>query len=217
MTDARVVTRRRFVRLVAGTAALASLPGPLALAAAAAAAKAGKLAATPPNPLGPFYKSGAPVRQKLVESRDNGLPVIVRGRITDLDGAALTAARIEVFHADPNGEYDRSGYRYRARIPVRSNGEYEFETLMPGHYVDAGVNPDQPRPEHIHYRIEIPGRSPFATQLYFVTDPFFESDPERTLRKDPLVRHRELIRPVELFVDKGQRHAAVAFDLRLET
>lgn len=212
MTTARIVTRRRFVGLVAGTAVLVSMRGALAAAAAAA----GRFAATPSNPLGPFYKPGAPVRQKLVEARDAGLSVVVRGRITDLDGAPLTAAKVEVFHADPNGDYDRGGYRYRARIPVRTDGSYEFETLMPGHYVDAGVNPDLPRPEHIHYRIEVPGRPAFATQLYFVTDPFFESDPERTLRKDPLVRYRELIRPVELFVDKGQRHAAVEFDLRLQ-
>jgi len=175
----------------------------------------GKRPATPPNPQGPFFVPGAPTRQDLKERGDSGLPLRVRGHLLDINDRPLTEARLDVFHADPNGAYDMKGFRYRVRIPIQPDGSYEFETLVPGHYNAPDVNPNDVRPEHVHYVIQA-GRSKFTTQLYFSTDPFFESDPARTLSKDPLVKHLELIRPVELFTGKGKMYAATNFDLFLE-
>jgi len=58
--------------------------------------------------------------------------VRVTGLLTDPSGTPLDGAQLEVFHADPHGDYDLRGHRYRARVPVAADGRYQLETVMPG-------------------------------------------------------------------------------------
>jgi protocatechuate 3,4-dioxygenase beta subunit len=111
----------------------------------------------------------------------------------DTSDRPITGGLIEVWHTDPAGNYDLDGFRYRAGMQTSRQGAYSFETYMPGNY--GG------RPRHIHYKITAGGYESLVTQLYFENDPFFEGRLEKTLRKDPLVRYRELIRPVVPFRD----------------
>ncbi len=56
---------------------------------------------TPGNTLGPFYRRGAPRRQKLSDANSSGVPLLlVAGRVINTEGAALAGAILEVFHAD---------------------------------------------------------------------------------------------------------------------
>ena len=71
--------------------------------------------------------------------------------------------------------------------------------------------------QHIHYVVTAPGHQPFVTQLYFATDPVFEGDPDRNYTRDPLIQGRDLVRPVTLVGDPKEIHAAVDFELVLET
>lgn len=125
-------------------------------------------------------------------------------------GEPLPGAVIELWHTDHLGHYDLDGYRYRARLPVDAQGRYSVDTVMPGHYPGRVC-------QHIHYLVTAPGHKPLITQLYFATDPVFEGDPNRNFTRDPLVESRELVRPVVLAGDPGAVHAAVGFELVLET
>lgn len=153
--------------------------------------------ATPPNTAGPFYVPGAPLRTNLRESGDQGRPIVVNGRVIDTNEKPLNKAQIEIWHSDPGGEYDMDAFRYRANVPLSSNGNYEFKTFLPGHYGS--------RAQHIHFKISGAADPTFFTQLYFENDPLFEGNPQKNYTKDPVVQYPQLIRPVkpkdsELFV-----------------
>lgn len=165
--------------------------------------------ATPVNEIGPFYKKRAPDSHVLRLPGDPGLPLSVSGKVWSARGEALPGAVIEVWQADHVGHYDLEGYRYRARVPANGEALYELETTMPGHY-PARVC------QHIHYLVTAPGHRPLITQLYFATDPAFEGDPDRNYTRDPLVRARELVRPVTLTPTGKEVRAAVTFELVLE-
>lgn len=165
-------------------------------------------APTPSNTLGPYYKKGAPRRESLIETNDPGSPLLVAGRVRNTNGQALPQATIEVFHSDHQGDYDLEGFRYRGLIPVRESGEYKFETIIPGQY--GG------RAQHIHYVITAPGHRQLVTQLYFETDPKFEGNPDKNYKRDNLVWHRELIRPVAKVNRNNVAYSSVDFDIYLE-
>ena len=80
---------------------------------------------------------------------------------------------------------------------------------MPGHYPGRLA-------QHVHFKISEPGHKPLVTQLYFATDPAFEGNPDKNYVKDPIVRSRELIRPVTIAGDPGAPRAIVTFEIVLE-
>lgn len=200
------ISRRDFIYLsIGGGLLVASYP----LARVVSQSKDGKnslaYAPTPSNTLGPFYKKGAPLREKLIEQNDPGIPLLVAGSIINTSGQRLAGATLEVFHSDHYGEYDLEGFRHRGQIPVHASGEYKFETIIPGQY--GG------RAQHIHYVITAPGHRQLVTQLYFENDPKFEGNPDKNYTKDGLVGYRELIRPV---TKNNASHSSVVFDICLE-
>lgn len=206
----RQFSRRDFFYLFAGGAVVAA-GYPLARAISQSkGAMTGQqaLRPTPGNTLGPYYKSGAPRRERLAERGDEGVPLLVSGRVLNTEGRALSGSKVEVFHADHSGVYDLDGFRYRGEVPVGAGGEYRLETIVPGHY--GG------RARHVHYVITAPGHRQLVTQLYFENDPIFDGDPDRNYSRDNLVQHRELIRPVAISASGGINHAAVIFDICLE-
>ena len=164
---------------------------------------------TPANELGPFYKKKSPRTGRLAPAQDPGVPLAVDGIVLDTRGERLEGAVLELWHAGSDGLYDNEGYRYRGMIEAGPKGEYGFQTVLPGHYVGRVC-------QHIHYKVSAPGHKPLVTQLYFATDPVFEGDPDKNYTKDPLVRSRELVRPVMLSGDAGKIRARVRFEICLE-
>jgi protocatechuate 3,4-dioxygenase beta subunit len=166
---------------------------------------------TPPNALGPFYKRQAPLTHLLRAPGDPGMPLSVSGQVFDTRGDVVPAATIEIWQTNHLGRYDLEGYRYRGKLRVEDSGRYNFDSVIPGHY------PDRSRIcQHIHYLATAPGYKTLVTQLYFATDPVFEGDPDKNFDRDPIIRSRELIRPVMLLGDPKEIHAAVRFELCLE-
>ena len=161
------------------------------------------------NELGPFYKKRAPRTLHLRPAGDPGLPLSVSGRVFDTRGHALPGATVEVWHADHRGEYDLDGYRYRTTLVADDKAAWSFDSVMPGHYPSRVC-------QHIHYLVSAPGHKPLTTQLYFATDPVFDGDPDRNFTKDPLIRNRELVRPVMIKGDPKAIVAAVTFELVVE-
>jgi protocatechuate 3,4-dioxygenase beta subunit len=211
MLRPRLSRRDLFEKCLASGALIAASPA-LAVRAFAAHEEARAAAdrrPTPHNELGPFYRRNAPANGALAPAGEPGLPLEVQGLVLDTRGEALPGALVEVWHADPKGVYDLDGYRFRASLPAREKGGYSFRSVMPGHYPDRVA-------QHVHFRVSAPSHKTVVTQLYFATDPAFEGDPDRTYKKDPVLKSRELIRPVTVSEVPGAFLARVAFDVCLE-
>jgi protocatechuate 3,4-dioxygenase beta subunit len=192
-------TRRRFLKHALEVASLIAVTPLLDLNVWAQSCP------TPASTAGPFYKAGAPFRNFLREQSSKGVPLNVFGKVLDASGKPLTDAIIEIWHTNPDGSYDLNGYQYRASIRVDSNGEYNFETFLPGAY--GG------RAQHIHYQIIASQNRKLITQLYFSSDPMFEGNPEKNYRKDRIITDSSLIRPV---ISTDQKGLKVNFPICLE-
>jgi len=161
------------------------------------------------NEIGPFYKREAPKSTHLRRPGDPGLPVRVSGKVFDTRGNLLSGAKIEIWQANHQGVYDLDGYSYRATLVADGEGQYDFGSVMPGHYPGRVC-------QHIHYLVTAPGHKPLTTQLYFATDPVFEGDPEHNYIRDPLIQSRDLVRPVALAGDPREIYALVNFEIVVE-
>jgi len=105
---------------------------------------------TPPDADGPFYRPGAPVRNRI--GSGYGLTGEVKSAA---DCSVIGNARIEVWLAGPDGIY---GEAWRATIFSRQNGRYYFSSHVPGPYGS--------RPQHIHLIVNAPGFQELITQHY---------------------------------------------------
>jgi protocatechuate 3,4-dioxygenase beta subunit len=106
---------------------------------------------TEPDSMGPFYKPNAPERSKI------GTGYILEGTVrSSVDCRPVPKARIEVWQAGPNGEYDDA---HRATFFSNTEGQYRLETDYPPRYSFW-------RPPHIHMLVEAPGFKRLITQYY---------------------------------------------------
>lgn len=125
------------------------IAGPLP-ALAAGPQPAYRCTPTPEDDQGPFYRPGAPVRNKLGEGYR------LTGQVKSaLDCRPLAGARIELWMTGPDGRYDD---RWRATTFSGWNGRYHFESHFPGSYGS--------RPPHIHIIVNAPGFLELVTQHY---------------------------------------------------
>ena len=119
-------------------------------AAAAATGLAETCKPTESDMLGPFYKSGAPVRSAV------GKGYIMTGIVKSArDCSAIKGARIEFWLVNPEGTYDDD---HRATVFSDATGSYRFESNMPKPYFG--------RPPHIHIRVSAEGHETLVTQHY---------------------------------------------------
>lgn len=106
--------------------------------------------ATPYDELGPFYRPGAPMRNKVGEG------YLLSGRVLSTEGCRpLPNTRIEAWLVNPRGEYDDE---HRATFFSDRDGYYRFESNRPTDY--AGRLP------HIHLMVTADGHQQLITQHY---------------------------------------------------
>ncbi len=124
---------------------------------------------------GLHYREGAPERTDLNLYGDEGTPVRISGRVVDSDCVTpVGGAVVEVWHADPDGQYDDSDeMRYRGRITTSEDGAFEVTTLFPGLHLHGM----QYRARHWHIKVLVEGEERLTTQLYQAGDPYIECDP----------------------------------------
>ena len=115
--------------------------------------------ATPSDMEGPFYKAGAPARASLAEPGSKAEKMVLTGVVRSADCKPLAGVTLDFWHAEPSGDYDNQGYRYRGVVTTDAEGRYQLETNLPPPY--SG------RPRHIHVRLQRPGGKTLITQLYF--------------------------------------------------
>lgn len=167
--------------------------------------------ATPIDQLGPFYKRGTPDSPGhsavLRAQKDPGLQLAVAGTVYNTRGEVLPGAKIDVWQTNHQGRYDLTGYRYRALLRAGMNGEYDFQSVVPGHYPARKC-------QHIHFLVQASGHKPLVTQMYFGSDPIFKGDPAKNMNDDcPSV---ELVRPILLSDQATTMGASATFELVLE-
>jgi protocatechuate 3,4-dioxygenase beta subunit len=109
---------------------------------------------------------------------------------------------VELWHANPGGEYDNVGFRYRGHVLTDGNGRYRFLTIKPGGYGNWALGTG--RTVHYHVIVRANGVWPFTSQLYFPN----EADNLR----DDYFRHDLLMRVAQA----GEGFYA-GFDIVIET
>jgi protocatechuate 3,4-dioxygenase beta subunit len=88
-----------------------------------------------------------------------GTRLTVRGLVLTLDCKPVANAVLDFWQADSSGIYDNSGYRLRGHQATDAGGKFSLETVVPGEYPG--------RTQHIHVKVQAPGRPALTTQLYF--------------------------------------------------
>jgi protocatechuate 3,4-dioxygenase beta subunit len=172
--------RRQFLRISSLMAVGISLPVLISCKDEQNEVPIGKNCLTTDDILGPFYRSGAPIRADITPPNHVGVPLVVQGQVFSNCDTLVKDGEVEIWNADDNGAYDSSDeFRFRGRLITGSNGSYRFHTIIPGRY----LNGDTFRPSHIHFRVTASGHRELVSQIYFRNDPYIEEDPWASLPK----------------------------------
>ncbi len=149
--------------------------------------------ATPATVLGPFHIEGSPELGYAEDMSDGlpGVPLYLHGTVTDLDGAPVAGAVLDVWQSDSEGLYesqlaDVDEARLRAKYATREDGSYCVRTIAPLGYsipMDGPVGDlvarteiSHYRPAHIHFLINVPGFEPLITHLFQEGAQYLDSD-----------------------------------------
>lgn len=122
---------------------------------------------------------------------DRGDTTVVHARVTDVEGAPIAGARVDVWQADDAGFYDvqdtdQPDTNLRGIFTTDERGEFWFRTVKPSSYpipVDGPVGElltvvgrHPMRPAHIHFMITASGYRRLVTHLFVAGDEYLESD-----------------------------------------
>ncbi|HUZ56146.1 MAG TPA: dioxygenase [Streptosporangiaceae bacterium] len=160
--------------------------------------------ATEPTVLGPFYRPGAPERAmgEQIGRPQDGSPALIRGQVTNVAGAPVAGATLDVWQGSGNGLYDiqdpqQPPFNLRGVFVTGPDGRYEFRAVRP---VSYPVPTDGPvgdllrsaarhrwRAAHIHAIVSAPGYQSVTTHIFDADNPYLDSDAVFGVR-DSLVR-----------------------------
>ncbi|MCF1710310.1 6-chlorohydroxyquinol-1,2-dioxygenase [Tabrizicola sp. J26] len=185
--------------------------------------------ATPSTIAGPFYRPDAP---DLPDGADlcrdgRGQPLDIAGQISDLSGAPIPQAVVEIWHANAQGCYENQQpdlqpeFNLRGRFRADASGRFSCRTIRPGGYMLPKDGPvgilfqrlglGLERPAHIHFRVAAPGFRTLVTHVFDRDDPAIGRDALFAVKPELLGEFR----PVS---DHPERFAlAVRFFLAPET
>lgn len=107
----------------------------------------------------------------------SGEKIVLEGRVTDGGGNAVGDALVEIWHADPQGEYPTSteGFQGYGRCATDKDGRYRFTTLKPGPVRGPGNATQAP-----HVALTVFARGilyHLNTRLYFAGEALNDTDP----------------------------------------
>lgn len=153
----------------------------------------GREGATESTIFGPFYAAGSPWRangDSIVEA-EGGEPVVVAGRVADVDGAPVAGATVDVWQVAPDGAYavqtaEGPEFHLRGRFRTDADGRYRFRSVRPVPYT---VPDDGPvgrflratgrhpwRPAHIHVMVSADGFETVTTHIFDAASPYLDED-----------------------------------------
>ena len=150
--------------------------------------------ATPNTIRGPFFRTDTPERAlgSSISLDGAGLPLLVEGRVEDLDGLPVTTAEIITWQANAEGYYENQQpdlqpeFNLRGLFRPDQDGKFHYRTVRPAGY---GVPGDGPvgrlfaqagyplhRPAHLHFVVRAPGFETITTHIYDADDPRLGED-----------------------------------------
>jgi hydroxyquinol 1,2-dioxygenase len=141
-------------------------------------------AATANTILGPFYVPDAP-RYSLGTNiclDGKGEPMVVQGRVLDMDGKPIPGALIDVWQTNDDGFYDvqqkgiQPDFNLRGVFTSDGDGSYNFRSVRPRFYPIPDDGPagqllrqlgrNQFRAAHIHFIVTAPNFDPVITHIF---------------------------------------------------
>ena len=170
-----------------------------------------RIGATESSLLGPFYRSGAPVRKMNFDislGDNDGDPAFISGKVMDAQGKPIKGAVIDLWQTAPNQFYESQmgqpkiyeDYAYRGILITGDDGEYSFRTRKP---VDYHVPTDGPvgkildgtgrhswRPAHLHYLIYKDGYQTIQTELFNNDSEYLDSDAVFGVKESLIVEYK---------------------------
>lgn len=140
---------------------------------------------TTPDIQGPFYIPNSPNISILTPPEIDSDFLFITGTVYANDCITpIPNAVVDVWHANKgelitnNDEefFGNSTYNdtlYRAKIYTDNSGNYAYQTILPGKYLNGSYY----RPSHIHYKSSYLDQNEITTQLYFEGDTSIPQDP----------------------------------------
>ena len=144
--------------------------------------------------LGPFHRESAPqfpLGADIAAGID-GKPLFISGTVSDSHGQPIAGARVDIWHADPRGEYDvqkpalDGAMRLRGVFHTDEAGRFHCWSIKPTCYP---VPTDGPvglllkaskrhpmRPAHVHFMIDAKGFDRLITHVFEAGDRYIDSD-----------------------------------------
>lgn len=149
--------------------------------------------ATENTVLGPFHVEGAPDLSmgETISQDGKGEPLVVSGRVVDIDGRPVEGAVIDTWQASHDGFYDvqqaeQPENNLRGIFRTGADGRFSYRTVKPSCY---GIPDDGPvgqmlnglgrgnmRPAHLHYIVSAPGFETVTTHIFVHDDPHLADD-----------------------------------------
>lgn len=92
---------------------------------------------------------------RIAPTSEPGDPLIIRGRLFNVDGSPAANAVVFAYHTDKAGLYDKRengphSWRLRGWAKTDKDGSFTFETIRPGSY------PNSNNPPHVHFTAFLP-------------------------------------------------------------
>jgi len=144
--------------------------------------------------LGPFHVPGAPelaMGDSIMKHDLGGERTLVRGKVTDADGAPIDAATLDVWQTSANRLYDVQDseapeWNLRGKFTTGPDGHYWFTSERPMAYpipIDGPVGVmlkacgrHNMRPGHLHFIVTADGYEQLTTHIFTDGDEYLESD-----------------------------------------
>jgi protocatechuate 3,4-dioxygenase beta subunit len=125
-------------------------------------------APTPEMGPGPHDYSFAPFETNLWREGDDGEPLFLRARVLDTCGKPVTGARVQILHANQDGDHEPD--RWRSVLSTNNSGEFDVVTVYPGYAGSIA--------RHIHFIVSHADHQPLVTRLFFKNDPAIDDSIE---------------------------------------
>jgi protocatechuate 3,4-dioxygenase beta subunit len=145
--------------------------------------------------LGPFYVMDPPTRAngETICLDGKGEPLVVSGRVTDVDGRPLAGAIVDVWQTNDDGFYDvqqkdaQPDMNMRGRFISDAEGRYQFRSVRPRHYpipddgpvgqLLAALGRHPNRAAHIHAIVSADAHDTVITHIFEPNCPYLRDDP----------------------------------------
>jgi hydroxyquinol 1,2-dioxygenase len=166
--------------------------------------------------LGPFHVADAPELPmgSNICLDQKGEPMLVKGRILDIQDNPISGAKIDVWQANDEGFYDvqqkgiQPDFNLRGVFRTGPDGTYHFKGVKPRFYPIPDDGPvgkllsrlgrHPYRPAHLHYILQANGFETLVTHIFDPDDPYIHSDAVFGVKESLLVNFERIDDPARV-------------------